>query len=365
MKKILILCNEFPPGPGGIGNQAYNLAVLFTKRGYGVDVYTGSRPEFNDQDFDHNFPFAISRYETQKGFLQKSFKSLFFLFRNARQYDVVFLSGSVQLLFALPLVLFHHLKTICIIHGHELAMASGLNRYLLKWCLRISFRVIAVSEFSKGMLRTYGTTEKVEVVPNGVEIDPGKVRSVPRTLSGDGVLRLVTVGSVTKRKGQQNVVRAIPFLLTLFPKLEYHIIGIPTEVSDLKGIVDSLGISKHITIHGVLTDTEKAACLEKMDVVILLSENLPNGDVEGFGIAVIEANLLGLPAIGSKGTGVEQAIDDGRSGILIDADQPEQFGDALIRITRSYEEFSMSAMEWSKRHDWNIIGDQYIKVIEE
>jgi len=363
-KRILIISNEFPPGPGGIGNQAFNLAVYFVKANYRVHVYTASRKEFRDVEFDMTFPFSISRYSVNSSFVTKLKESLYFLFTKGRSFDYYILSGSVQLLFAFPLYFFPKSKCISIIHGHELSMATGIYRKLLRLSLRMSDDVIAVSEFSKSRLSQYGLKRKVEVVPNGVVVPPDFIREDDKTFSTDGVLRLVTVGSVTARKGQQNVIKAIPFLRSILSTIEYHIIGIPTELANLNATVQSLGVSKNVIVHGVVSEADKVSILRKMDIFIMLSENLENGDVEGFGIAIIEANLLGIPAIGSKGTGVEQAIDEGNSGVLVNAYNPEEIGNAIIQIRNSYNKFSESSIKWAQKHDWSYIGDAYAAIMK-
>ena len=56
------------------------------------------------------------------------------------------------------------------------------------------------------------------------------------------------------------------------------------------------------------------------DVFVMLSSPTSTGDVEGFGIAIIEANALSLPSIGAKDCGIEDALEirDGIYGILSD-----------------------------------------------
>ena len=41
-------------------------------------------------------------------------------------------------------------------------------------------------------------------------------------------------------------------------------------------------------------------------------------DVEGFGLVFVEAGRYGIPVIGGKGAGVDEAISDGVNGFLID-----------------------------------------------
>ena len=57
---------------------------------------------------------------------------------------------------------------------------------------------------------------------------------------------------------------------------------------------------------------------------MFLSDQTEDGDFEGFGIAVIEANLLGIPAIGSKDSGISDAIVDNHTGFLVNQKDNDQ-----------------------------------------
>lgn len=362
MNRLLIVSNEFPPGPGGIGNQAFNLASEFSRNGFDVTVFSGSRFATKENQFDQNQNFAISRYPTKGHFSVFMLRAMVVLLKLALQSDIILLSGSKQLLLAFPFHTLMRKRIICIVHGHELHMAGKFFRYLLKHSLSVSDRVVAVSEFSKGRLCSMGYNGAVGVIPNGVLIDASD-NLIHRRRDADGRLRLVTVGSVTRRKGQHNVVAAMPLLLQYFPKLEYHVIGMPLEELALKIQVAALQLTDRVFIHGALDDAARDLLLRQMDIFMMLSENLPNGDTEGFGIAILEANSLGIPAIGSIGTGVEQAINSGRSGILVHADKPEEIADALSTIERNFQAYSESARSWAKEHDWKLIGMRYVELI--
>ena len=95
----------------------------------------------------------------------------------------------------------------------------------------------------------------------------------------------------------------------------------------------------------------------------MLSETTPTGDMEGFGIAILEANALGLPAIGAKGCGIEDAVKDKYSGKLIDSKDPVQLKNALHEILSNYEEYSKGAKTWSEYFRWDSIILKYLNVL--
>ena len=66
--KILFISSEFPPGPGGIGNHAYNISNELTKRGYKIIINTKSDYVSQKQEvmFDKDCRFKIYRFKRKK-----------------------------------------------------------------------------------------------------------------------------------------------------------------------------------------------------------------------------------------------------------------------------------------------------------
>jgi phosphatidylinositol alpha-1,6-mannosyltransferase len=97
---------------------------------------------------------------------------------------------------------------------------------------------------------------------------------------------------------------------------------------------------------------------------MLLSENQENGDVEGFGIVALEANYFGVPVIGSKGTGVEEAVKDGFSGKIVDASDPNQILEAIGYILKNKEHFEKESKNWARENNWEELGKKYAEIID-
>jgi len=79
---------------------------------------------------------------------------------------------------------------------------------------------------------------------------------------------------------------------------------------------------------------------------------------------VLEANALGIPAIGSKNTGIEDAIENNKTGLLVDPKNISEIITAIEKILDNYSAFSENAKLWASQHDWKIIVKKYIEVIE-
>src|SRR5690606_25118292 len=143
------------------------------------------------------------------------------------------------------------------------------------------------------------------------------------------------------------------------------IVGLPTEKNAFLRLATQLMVEDSVIFHGALSNEELHKKLTASKVFFMLSDHLSNGDVEGFGIAVLEANDLFLPAIGSKNSGIADAIRDGFSGKLVDPHNPKEILNALETILADYENYAKQAKNWSEKFYWENIILKYLKEIEQ
>ncbi|MDW8274337.1 MAG: glycosyltransferase family 4 protein [Chitinophagales bacterium] len=362
---IVICVNEFPPGPGGIAAQAFALASYFSARGFRVSVLTAQRPGFNSEVFDNNQSFNLIRYGTDESVFIKIAVHVKFFWQHRQSITHIFLSGSAQQFLTLFIPLFCCAKIISILHGHEISMKKGLLRSLIVKALSRSNQLVTVSQFSQLLLleglRNHGKEVDIQVIPNGINLKSNNLASKP---SLKKTLKLITVGSITLRKGQLNVVRALPYINKLIGPVEYHLVGMPVEFNLLQKTALELNVQGLLYVHGVLPEAEKDELINNSHIFLMLSENLPNGDVEGFGIAVLEANAFGIPAIGSRNTGLEDSVKDGFSGLLVNPHDPCEIANAIQKIVKRYNEYSRNSRTWAESHDWQILLPQYLDLLQ-
>ena len=315
-------------------------------------MYSADRPEYGDNG---SYPFVLLRYSTNAMPIVKLCKALSILW-NYRQVDTVFFSGMAMLFLILPVAMVTRAKKVIILHGHEPRMLHSWRKSLFMYCCNRADYIVGVSNFAISTLKESSFNSRLKVIPNGIDISHRYLTKNQCSLP----IKLITVGSVSLRKGQHNVIAAMSALSKEFPGLEYHIIGQRNEniIEQIKRTTDS-SIMKSVFFHGVLSDSEKENWLNSPSIFVMLSENQPDGDVEGFGIAVLEANLRGMPAIGSAGTGLEQSVHHGTSGLLIDPKDHHALVSAIREIVSRYGEFSEGAVVWALQHDVKKMGESY------
>ena len=362
-RNILIVTSEFPPQPGGIGNHAYNLADQLYHNGFDVSVVADQRSVSgkDEYDFDNANPFKTYRIGLKKIRLLMYFKRLIVIFKMIKKAEVVIASGK----FPLWVVAFYSLvirkKYIAIAHGTEVNFSSPLLKSSIYKSLGRFRHIIAVSNYTKSLIDHLNLNNLV-VIPNGYNPEKWNV-SLDDEIKIKGSPTLITVGNVTERKGQLNVINHIPKLLEKYPNIHYHCVGIPTEKEQFLDIVKAYKIEDHITFHGRLSDHDLKSCLANSDLFVMLSSVTESGDVEGFGIAILEANALGIPAIGAANCGIEDAISNFKSGILVSYDSCDEFTKAIQTIMENYDDYSKNALSWAESHKWNQIIKDYIELI--
>ncbi len=361
-QKFLLITSEFPPQPGGIGNHAWHLARSFQANGIDVQVVSDRRSGEGkeEQGFDMSQDFEVVRIPRKKliflSYLDRIFKS----FQLAKKNDIVLLSGKFSIWVGGLLSLLLNKKYVAVLHGSEVLLPSKIQRRFTNFCLQRFDQLVAVSNYTKSLINHLKL--KITVIPNGFEIS--EFASQPRTLSPDFKLNLVTVGNVTLRKGQHNIIEALPEIKKKYPQVKYHMVGIPTMKDSLIGLAENLNVAEHVVFHGKVSEEGKLKLLKQATIFMMLSEHTAEGDVEGFGIAILEANALGVPGIGARGCGIEDAIAHQQSGILVNHKNKEEIVDAIDTIVGNYPQFSKNAIEWTQHFTWDKIIQQYLEVLE-
>ncbi len=366
-KNIIIITSEFPPLPGGIGNHALSLAKSLHAQGYQVRVLCDFRAQEREQEleFDRSLPFQVIRIPRYPLVWRTYWQRMVEAFRlfGSKEDITVIASGKFSLwLGAFGRLFFPKHWYIGIVHGSEVALGDRLSRWLTHRSLGRFHRLIAVSGFTRQLLQEANKSWPITVINNG--FTPAVIKEGWRKERLQGCPALITVGNVTYRKGQQNVIKALPIIREAYPDVHYHIVGIPTEKEAFAKLAEKLGVAEQVTFHGMVSDTERNRLLAGADIFMMLSDHLANGDVEGFGIAILEANHLGLPAIGSRHSGVADAIKDGVSGMLVDRGNNQEILLAIHQIIEHANQFSENACTWSWNFHWDRIIAYYIRVLE-
>lgn len=161
-------------------------------------------------------------------------------------------------------------------------------------------------------------------------------QAAPFPRSGPTVLFLP---AIKPRKGTLEWVRALAVVRRSIPDARGVIVGRtdanPAYTQQVMAEIDALGLRDAVTLTGFIADPlELARWYRTADVFALPSLN-HGWQFEGFGLVHLEAGLAGVPVIGTRDCGAEDAIDDGVTGLLVSQTNiAEELPAALLTLLR-------------------------------
>ena len=372
---ILILNYEFPPMGGGAGKATYNLAAELARLGHQVDVLTSKikgQPATEKLD-----GFTVYRVMSwRKGIHDCGFRGaftyvLFAIIKFLRltqknKYD------AIHYFFGLPtgflsLLPGPHKKIPYFIslRGSDVPGYDKYNKSLQKvhqllipltrkiW--KDAEQVIALSESLKDTALMTAPSQKIHVIPNGV--DP--LFLIPRPFQDKkrNGFRMITVARLVERKGIQDVLKALAQLQD--SDISLLIVGTGNYESRLKKLCEDLSLQNVVSFYGCCRPQKLPELLIQHDVFILTSL------AESFGTAFIEAMACGLPIIGSNTGGISDFVGE-ENGILIHPRDIGQIKQAIITLKKSHHlRIHMQLANRKKiieNYSWENVAKQHIEL---
>lgn len=351
--KILFVSRAFPPIVGGIEQQNADLAR-----------FLGGECE-------------LTLIANRRG---KRFLPLFLPWAILRtlmllpQHDVLLLGDSVLALLGNIAKFFYPKKVVVsVLHGLDVTYRSPLYQKLwVRVFLRSLDGAIAVSHATKDEAVKRGFDEsKIFIIPNGIEAarfhyvrDRAKLSHLLGFDTTSSVI-LLTVGRLVKRKGVAWFIRHVLPLLSV--EFRYVVAGSGPEEAAIRETIALSGTAERVSLLGRVSDADKEVLLGNSDVFVQPNIPVPD-DMEGFGIAVIEASAAGLPVVASRIEGLADAIGDGQNGQLVAPLDAPAFTAAILPLrdetVRETERVRGRAFT-TEHFDWSTIGKRYAALLED
>lgn len=207
----------------------------------------------------------------------------------------------------------------------EWAYASA-RPFLGAYFRRLSGR-IAVSEAALTFINRYFPGD-YRIIPNGVDVGRFRdARPIPRFK--DGMLNVLFVGRIEKRKGLKYLLRAIPLVREHVPNTRFIIVGDGPLRRGYERLVERAGWPD-VHFAGRVSDAELPGYYATADVYCA-----PNVGSESQGIVLLEALAAGAPTVASDIAGYRTVIRDGIEGVLVPPEDHEQLAWALCHLLTS------------------------------
>jgi len=193
---------------------------------------------------------------------------------------------------------------------HNINLDESWLKKLIKFKLAIfTKKIIAVSQSVKNysVKKEKINPKKIAVIYNGIDLHKFSFRGY-QSIDLHNKISAVTIARLEPQKGHYYLIDAMPLIIKKYPNFILNIVGAGNLENELKNQAKDLGLQDHVVFWGRRTDPENI--LPAMALFILPSI------WEGLGIAILEAQAVGVPVLASKVGGIMEIIESGKTGLL-------------------------------------------------
>jgi colanic acid/amylovoran biosynthesis glycosyltransferase len=221
-------------------------------------------------------------------------------------------------------------------HGADVAHKQDIKDYPAK--LRLLFDavplVLARSQSLAERLINLGCpSEKLRINRTGIPLNDFPF--VDRQQPPDGKWRVVQACRLIPKKGIATSLRAFAIFKKDNPKAEFFIAGKGPLQPELEMLAGGLGILRDVHFVGFLSQPRLLDLYASSHLFLHPSEISANQDQEGVPNSVLEAMATGLPVVATRHGGIPEAVDHGRTGLLVAEEDHAGLANAMQEIIRS------------------------------
>jgi len=357
---------EFPPKRGGAGTYCNELSYAGGTLGLNLKLWVPKNSNSVENCKVIELPFKGSQ-----GWLC-SLRLILRLRKKIGRNDILHLAEPATLL---AFIRFGWLvkgdpKIIVTVHGSELLRfgRNPLSDKLFSKVMGNAFKIHVLSNYNQQkviqrfpFLSLDRVVRKAGGVPRGLangyeDSNSNSLKSLHQPIT------ILCVGRIHPRKGQLELLEAINDLSKQSKqKILCKFIGPFTHspyTEKVQNFARSVGCQ--VDFLGDLTDEELCTHYASADLFALTPILCPKS-VEGFGFVFLEASSYGLPVIGHRVGGIEDAVEDGHTGFLAEPSERSSLTNILERLISDKtlrEQLGENGKRWAKKHSWSSVAKE-------
>ncbi len=249
--------------------------------------------------------------------------------------------------------LFSGIPHLSIVHSDfDLDYPNVILRIIYRFALFISAwrtkKYITVSEYLKKKLIKKGIApEKISVVYNGVVSNNKKIINDKQKQK-----IIISAGRLHRVKNYESLIIAMKKI----GGYQLKIYGNGPEKTKLENLLNELNLSNRVTLCGHVDNLEKA--FRESEIYVQPSFS------EGFGLAVVEAMLAGVPVVVTPGGALPELVKNNQTGIIADGFNHDDLIEAIERYINNPDLMSKCAQNGQKFAEENFNIKKWITETE-
>jgi len=339
-KKVLLVTNDLGPRSGGI--ETFILGLIEGLPKNSLVIYTSSQ---NGQaSFDNQLleKFGAIVIRDRAKILLPTPRITRKAVRILKQYKIqnVWFGAAAPLGFmASQLRNGGATNIVALSHGHEVWWAKiPVLKQILQKIIKDIDKLGYLGEFTKSEI-SKATTEVNKLVQIAPGIDTNHFQPKkpnPNLVSKyqlEGRRVIVCVARLVHRKGQDQLIKALPAILKKYPDAILLIVGQGPIEQMLRNSARQLAVTHKVIFTGRVPHADLADYISLGEVFAMPVRSRFYGfEVEGLGISYLEASACGLPVVVGKSGGAVDAVIDQVTGLLVDGKNVNEITDAICRL---------------------------------
>ena len=371
--KVLI-SGQDSGGLGGAEKFLLSLAGQLRKEKVEVEFTTYAKSLFNKQVKKDNFttweiPVRMDIISNLKGlikfiiFLPYICLKDYLILRRFKKNggDLILITGFSDKIVLSPIAKLLSIPVIWLEYS-PLAEVMQKNLYLPKLFYRlvkeIPSLVIVPSRNTKKHLipETRISDAKIEIIPCGIKMSD--VRSKMYAARNKKTKTIGMVSRIETEKGQDTLIKAAAILKKRIKKFKVVIVG-AGDTKKLEKLVEKYGLGNTVHFLGYRQDVYKI--MSSFDIFVFPSR----WKLEGFGLVLVEAMMLGLPIIASDFGPIPEVV--GKAGILTKPGEKHlaQAIESLLNDNKKRAGLSQEGVKRARLFDIKNISRKYLQIFTE
>ncbi|HVB57110.1 MAG TPA: GT4 family glycosyltransferase PelF [Candidatus Acidoferrales bacterium] len=202
---------------------------------------------------------------------------------------------------------------------------------VLRIKFRLSNRIVSIADHVRRFLVEQGAAaSKIVNIRNGIDLEETDRELAVANAEPQNCI--LVLGQIEPRKRHQDIIRALPFVLTDYPDMRVAIAGNVYHkqyFEELKRLARELGVESKIDFLGARDDVPRL--LRQSRALVLCSES------EGLPWVILEAMAARLPFVGSDIGAHREVVKHGQTGLLAPLDDPAGYAAAIKRVLSDRE----------------------------
>lgn len=327
MSKMLLLTDDFPPHTGGVARYLGQFAHFFRAR-----IRVIAAPCEGSETFDRSASYAITRRDlyANAGW-PRWWKAILILIQERKTYDTLVVSHVLPFGVAAHAARALTFKPyIVIVHGMDVSMAkrNPWKKRLAGHVMRTAKLVVTNSKALEYEVREEFGVKKTIVAYPCIDAIPNL--SLKRR-GNEGEVRFLTVSRLVPRKGHVRILEALARLRDEGLSFSYTIVGDGPMAGAIRACAAKFDLVECVSFWPQATDQELDRLYDQADVFVMPTV-AGSVDREGFGLVYLEAAAHGVPSIATDQPGVDEAVIDGKTGLLVKDGDIDALADAIRRL---------------------------------